>query len=489
MSLCSKCATTLVPEEVFTPDAIRSRLAELELLIDTLIAERDHLLAKSKAIAYPVLSLPTEITAQIFRHCVDAAKTVVGRPDPHPFEAPLLLLRICREWRTIALGTAILWAHVSVGNDLAPDILDLWLEHAKPYPLDLYLDLQNPSLAPALLAVCIKYAASWRVIHFGVPLIAYPQLAAALVQEDFVLPMLFDAAFHIHHIISDQVLEDIVAIRNAPALSNLVIGTHPLVQMSAPWAQLVRLQLTRVLLGACLRILAQCAALEEFRVNISAAHDPSPIVAASADKPLVLPSVKILTCALNAHSLLPHVTLPALTQLTTPENKPEITDSVLSSFIDRSGPPPLRRIHLCITSFPSEALLRTLEALPDSVDDAEFTIESEETLQPLFDTLLLERTFPSRFRVFPRLATLRLQTERFMTPAHYGGLLHLLQARSQISELVVLQRTYFAGVVDPSNEVIEGLRALGVSRGLRVKLTVVARARPRRWAEPRVLEI
>ncbi|KAJ7062322.1 hypothetical protein C8F01DRAFT_1137162, partial [Mycena amicta] len=385
----------------------------------------------------------------------------------------------------------VLWAHVSVGNTVAPETLELWLEHAKPYPLDLYLYLNNPDPAPALLAVCIKYAAGWEDIYFGIPLTTYPQLAAALVREDFVLPILRNAVFRIHHSVSDQVLEDIVAIRDAPALRTLVIGTHPHLEISAPWAQLASLELSHnMLLGVCLQILVQCAALEELSVNTSDEPDPSPIVAASADEPLVLPRLKILTCNLySTQSLLPRVTLPALTQLTTRENNPEITDSVLSSFINRSGSPPLRRIHLCVTSFPSEALLRTLEALPDSVDDAEFTVKSEETLQPLFDNLLLERTFPSRFRVFPRLATLRLQTERFVTPAHYGGLLHLLQARSQISELVVLQRTYFAGVVDPSNEVIEGLRALGVSRGLRVKLTVVARARPRRWAEPRVLEI
>ncbi|KAJ7062321.1 hypothetical protein C8F01DRAFT_1137157 [Mycena amicta] len=384
----------------------------------------------------------------------------------------------------------MLWARVSVGNNVAPEILELWLEHAKPCLLDLHLYLNDPDLSLALLAVCIKYAERWQDIYFGIPLTTYPQLAAALVREDLVLPVLRNAVFRIHHSVSDQVVEDIVAIRDAPALHTLVIGTHPHLEISAPWPQLASLELSHnMLLGVCLQILVQCAALEELSVNTSDEPDPSPIVAASADEPLVLPRLKILTCNLySTQSLLPRVTLPALTQLTTRESNPEIADSVLSSFFKRSGPPPLLKIHLYMTSFPGVALLRTLEAFPDSVNDAEFTVRSEEeTLQSLFDTLLLER---SRDRVLPGLATLRLQTEYLtITHADYDAMLHLLQARSQISQLVVLQRTNYAGGVAPSNEVIEGLRALGVSRGLRVKLTVMARARPRPWAESRVLEI
>ncbi|KAJ7673814.1 hypothetical protein DFH06DRAFT_954437, partial [Mycena polygramma] len=50
-------------------------------------------------IVYPVLTLPPEITAQIF---VQAVKPLDKASST---SAPLLLLRICRQWRTIALST------------------------------------------------------------------------------------------------------------------------------------------------------------------------------------------------------------------------------------------------------------------------------------------------------------------------------------------------------------------------------------------------
>ncbi|KAJ7058476.1 hypothetical protein C8F01DRAFT_1232670 [Mycena amicta] len=490
MSLCSKCGT-LVPEEVFTKDALRSRLYEIELLIDALVAEREHLLAQSKAITYPVLSLPTEITAHIFLHCVGAARNVGGKPEPRPSEAPLLLLRICREWRTIVLGTPALWANVSVGNELPANVHDLWLGHAKLYPLDLYVHLNNPTLATRLVAVCLKYAANWRDVSLGIPLIAYEQLIAAIAQSDFVLPILRDAAFRIHHP-SNQGVDGVVTIRDAPALRKLAIVTLPYLQISAPWGQLTFLELrSRLLLGACLGILAQCTSLEELEVEMSLEPDPNPIVAASATKPLVLPRVKTLTCNLyNAQFLLPYVTLPFLTQLTTRDNTSERTVHVLPAFIARSGPPPLRKISISITAFPRDALLCTLEAIPDSVDDAEFTVKSQETFQLLFDILLLECPFPrGRFQVLPQLTTLRLQTQ-YIDHSVYFALLAMLQARSQITELVVLQRAYTSVGVDPSNEVIQGLRALRASRGLRVKLTMVERRPTRRlWTESRVVEI
>ncbi|KAJ7751691.1 hypothetical protein B0H16DRAFT_1225672, partial [Mycena metata] len=53
---------------------------------------------------YPILTLPVELTAEIFVHCLP--------DDPVPPSgkvAPMLLGRICRKWRNIAKGTPRLW--------------------------------------------------------------------------------------------------------------------------------------------------------------------------------------------------------------------------------------------------------------------------------------------------------------------------------------------------------------------------------------------
>ncbi|KAJ7166780.1 hypothetical protein C8R46DRAFT_841325, partial [Mycena filopes] len=53
---------------------------------------------------YPILTIPVELTADIFVHCLPdtlapASSTI----------APMLLTRICRQWRNIACGTPKLW--------------------------------------------------------------------------------------------------------------------------------------------------------------------------------------------------------------------------------------------------------------------------------------------------------------------------------------------------------------------------------------------
>ncbi|KAJ7123278.1 hypothetical protein C8R43DRAFT_866498, partial [Mycena crocata] len=54
---------------------------------------------------YPILSIPNEITAEIFRHCMP----VDGRVVPRVSDAPIVLTRICRHWRQIAVSTHRVW--------------------------------------------------------------------------------------------------------------------------------------------------------------------------------------------------------------------------------------------------------------------------------------------------------------------------------------------------------------------------------------------
>ncbi|KAJ7131164.1 hypothetical protein C8R44DRAFT_592305, partial [Mycena epipterygia] len=54
---------------------------------------------------YPVITVPYEIIALIFVHCLPAD----GRVKPSPHAAPLLLAQICSAWREIALRTRQLW--------------------------------------------------------------------------------------------------------------------------------------------------------------------------------------------------------------------------------------------------------------------------------------------------------------------------------------------------------------------------------------------
>ncbi|KAJ7108138.1 hypothetical protein C8R44DRAFT_636666, partial [Mycena epipterygia] len=92
--------------------ALRTALAEIHSQIThhkeyiaALEDERDQLEVSLQRVAYPVLTLPAEITSQIFVGCLPDH----GRVRPSPKTAPLSLLRVCRAWREIALSTCQLW--------------------------------------------------------------------------------------------------------------------------------------------------------------------------------------------------------------------------------------------------------------------------------------------------------------------------------------------------------------------------------------------
>ncbi|KAJ7648631.1 hypothetical protein DFH06DRAFT_948137, partial [Mycena polygramma] len=68
-----------------------------------LLKEKNTIEDSLNLIIYPILTLPLELTSEIFLHCVPM------EPVPTVGDAPMLLGRICREWRQIAYGDPRLW--------------------------------------------------------------------------------------------------------------------------------------------------------------------------------------------------------------------------------------------------------------------------------------------------------------------------------------------------------------------------------------------
>ncbi|KAJ7181018.1 hypothetical protein C8R46DRAFT_940992, partial [Mycena filopes] len=101
---------------------LRRRLASVESQLETesmssrhsprLKEERRRRLTEEKiaiqksldSTEYPILTIPFEITAEIFTHCLPNFPA-----HPSGTVAPMLLTRICRQWRNIACSTSRLW--------------------------------------------------------------------------------------------------------------------------------------------------------------------------------------------------------------------------------------------------------------------------------------------------------------------------------------------------------------------------------------------
>ncbi|KAK7024898.1 WD40 repeat-like protein [Favolaschia claudopus] len=91
-------------------------------------------------IIYPILTVPVEITSEIFLQCLPDRLT-----EPRAYSAPFLLGQICSVWRQIALNNPRLWAALHVrysGNGRHfQNLIQNWLPRAGSVPFSLSLTL------------------------------------------------------------------------------------------------------------------------------------------------------------------------------------------------------------------------------------------------------------------------------------------------------------------------------------------------------------
>ncbi|KAJ7755841.1 hypothetical protein B0H16DRAFT_1690067 [Mycena metata] len=137
---------------------LRRRLVEL----DAQIIEQDRVLRDlqqtriaverelRETATYPILTLPVEITAEIFHRL----PLQVGELGLQRNMAPLSLTAVCRSWRGIALSTPTLWSTMSISfNDIPPTVvaqpglvelfITQWLRRSGECPLSLTLTLRR----------------------------------------------------------------------------------------------------------------------------------------------------------------------------------------------------------------------------------------------------------------------------------------------------------------------------------------------------------
>ncbi|KAJ7205469.1 hypothetical protein GGX14DRAFT_317627, partial [Mycena pura] len=84
---------------------VEAQISHLQVHIDVLERERAELQKNLETIVNPILTIPNEISSQIFLLCLPAD----GRVRPSKRSAPLSLAQICSHFRRISLSTPGLW--------------------------------------------------------------------------------------------------------------------------------------------------------------------------------------------------------------------------------------------------------------------------------------------------------------------------------------------------------------------------------------------
>lgn len=125
--------------------SIQARLKEKRAIVQESLAFHEALASPTRC------SLPSELLGEIFLRCLPQTNYVTPSSD----ECPLVLTRVCRHWRAVALSTPRLWASLSISllraDTTSGDEYKHWLEKARSVPLSIrvvhdmdYSDAKEP---------------------------------------------------------------------------------------------------------------------------------------------------------------------------------------------------------------------------------------------------------------------------------------------------------------------------------------------------------
>ncbi|KAG5643995.1 hypothetical protein DXG03_009285 [Asterophora parasitica] len=266
------------------------------------------------------LVLPTEILSKIFLQCTDIDG---GLTPANTIDVPLLLTKICRSWRTIAIGTRCLWSRLYL--NIKPNatyqtfLVSTWLARAGAYPLQIYIMWINPPFYDVhpVLDILIQHSGHWHSMYFFLPITAYHSLLP--IRGNLSILNELSLGTHEPPPLTDDVLD---AFSTAPKLRSLeCVNLHPYA-FSFPWEHLSQIPIMTVPVDDALDILRRAPHLTSGSFICSDPDDHERTTPPPPPSPLRherLLELAVLAPewnpAVHAHVLFISLTAPALTSL------------------------------------------------------------------------------------------------------------------------------------------------------------------------------
>ncbi|KAJ7498523.1 hypothetical protein FB451DRAFT_1548375 [Mycena latifolia] len=307
------------------------------------------------SIVYPVLTLPHEITSEIFKHCLPATRALHSLD---PSEAPLLLLHVCSAWREIALATPALWATLDLNAVYVrrhfSAIFDTWLARARQRPLS--VKIVGPLFE---IANFDSFSASFRRHACGIQSLKLDITVDSVEDLEKMDTDLLGLIFPLLQSLSIRLLangrEDLSVpssinlFHDAPLLQEVLSFDGPPYFIALPWQQLTKFTGQTYTIADCLDALRLMPNLVEVRFALLQEE------ASNGDHTSVS-HLKIESFTLfewlceesgtyaNSTEVLAFLTIPGLQTLGILNPDSDVfDDAVLDSFLSRSAPP-LRRL-------------------------------------------------------------------------------------------------------------------------------------------------
>ncbi|KAJ7280755.1 hypothetical protein C8J57DRAFT_106031 [Mycena rebaudengoi] len=245
-----------------------AQIAVLELSLIAVRAERQNLQTCLDTYKYPILTLPIEITSEIFVHFLPPYHE---RPPATGLFSPRLLGQICRKWREIAFGTPQLWRAIElnpekVSRTMALDLLTTWIARSKNCPLSISLQYSFPDepddeidLIPFVETI-IPHSERWEYIDFLLPLEALRPIPSDL---PLLRSLTLGPSEH-----TEEPKDSLSLFGNAPNLKELtLIDSFAPSEIELPWSQFTSIFGHVLFETECAEILRHASALVEFRCD------------------------------------------------------------------------------------------------------------------------------------------------------------------------------------------------------------------------------
>ncbi|KAJ7615363.1 hypothetical protein FB45DRAFT_1064312 [Roridomyces roridus] len=301
---------------------LRERIAYIDSQIALLQTERQTVHEQLAAVVYPILTLPNEVTAEIFlryyENCDDLSCT------------PLVLTNVCSLWREVAISMSRVWSNYA-SRRLRPatpthaSAMQLWISRAGKLLLDGRINLADPSY-PAhaeTLRLISQHASRWQSLafsdveydgfHCGLDAVDlpghFPHLAKISVSSGVTLPKSLDAPR----------LVDV-------ALQGAELPEHW--ETCLPWKQLTNLRISNELVRVCVEILEHTPNLQVLEMRC---HEDWETTTPTR----ILSHLHTLVIG-HDYSIITHLTLPGLRELRLGSDIEDCGPAV-KSLLDRSG--------------------------------------------------------------------------------------------------------------------------------------------------------
>ncbi|KAJ6457485.1 hypothetical protein C8R47DRAFT_1164121 [Mycena vitilis] len=302
---------------------LQTRILDLERALSQLRIEQSQAQERLDSYRYPVLTLPDDITSEIFTRIVP--------PYPHFPQltghfSPMILTHICRQWRDLALGTPMLWSAISSSlREWTPRIIEMWMERSRSCPLYLQLGEYPRAADLLLLETIILHRAHCEYLRIDLT-------AAHLHLFDGPMPLLRQLDL----VLTDEESPESVSLQEVPLLRTVAFNYSAALRVIVPWAQLTSLKLYDVSPSQAVPILVQTPNLVYCQLGSSDTYagNPEP----GRDIPLPCLESLILTGDDSVTDFLPVLIVPVLHELEVSEASllPNPIE-VLTAFISTSG--------------------------------------------------------------------------------------------------------------------------------------------------------